>query len=109
MGAVCRLSKLTKTRRLSSFVKNQGLGFTIPYLDNGQMHDYVPDFMVRLRNGVQLILETKGFDPTATVKEAAAQRWVDAVNAEASFGKWSYAMTHNPNEIPSIIDRLSGI
>src|ERR1019366_6790391 len=26
-----------------SFVKNAGLGFAIPYLHNGQMHDYMPD------------------------------------------------------------------
>jgi type III restriction enzyme len=100
--------RIDNSGNVEAFVKNQGLGFTIPYLDNGQMHDYVPDFLVRLKNGVQLILETKGFDPTAAVKEAAAHRWVDAVNAEGSFGEWCYAMTHNPNEIPSILDRVSG-
>jgi type III restriction enzyme len=93
---------------VEAFVKNQGLGFSIPYLNNGQMRDYVPDFLVRLRGGVQLILETKGYDPTAEVKGAAAQRWVDAVNIDGSFGVWSYAMTHNPNEIPGIIDRVAG-
>ena len=39
----------TRTRRLSAFVKNAGLGFAIPYLHNGQPHDYVPDFIVRLK------------------------------------------------------------
>ena len=33
---------------VEAFVKNAGLGFAIPYLHNGQMHDYVPDFIVRL-------------------------------------------------------------
>lgn len=32
-----------------AFVKNAGLGFAIPYLQNGQMHDYIPDFIVRLK------------------------------------------------------------
>lgn len=41
-------------------MKNQGLGFAIPYLHDGQAHDYTPDFLVRLDNGVHLILETKG-------------------------------------------------
>ncbi|HET7868877.1 MAG TPA: hypothetical protein VFM85_00970 [Actinomycetota bacterium] len=27
---------------VEAFVKNQGLGFAIPYLDNGQPHDYTP-------------------------------------------------------------------
>lgn len=93
--------------RVAAFVKNQGLGFAIPYLFNGQMHDYVPDFIIRLDSGVHLILETKGYDERAEVKIAASQRWVDAVNADGSFGEWHYALTYNPNEIPSIIDRCA--
>jgi type III restriction enzyme len=31
------------------FAKNAGLGFAVPYLHNGQPHDYVPDFIIRLR------------------------------------------------------------
>ena len=53
--------------RVEAFVKNAGLGFGIPYLNNGQMHDYVPDFLVRLKDlpNTTVILETKGFDPLA--------------------------------------------
>jgi type III restriction enzyme len=100
-SAAYRIDNDTNVR---SFVKNQGLGFAIPYLYNGQMHDYVPDFLIRLMNDNHLILETKGYDQQAEVKSAAAQRWVDAVNAEGSFGKWSFALTRNPNEIPSILN-----
>jgi len=31
------------------YVKNQGLGFHIPYTLNGEEHDYEPDFIVRVR------------------------------------------------------------
>ncbi len=89
-----------------SFVKNQGLGFAIPYIANGQTHDYIPDFVVRLVDGSYLILEVKGFDPLREVKAHAAQRWVDAVNADGTFGHWSYAVTSNPNEIRGLIERL---
>ena len=70
---------------VDAFVKNSGLGFAIPYLHNGQMHDYMPDFIIRLKTEppVHLILETKGYDPLEEVKKAAAERWVDAVNATA--------------------------
>ncbi len=54
--------------RVAAFVKNQGLGFAIPYLHNGQQHNYVPDFIVKLDNGVRLVLETKGHDPLEHVK-----------------------------------------
>lgn len=89
---------------VQAFVKNQGLGFAIPYLDNGEPHDYIPDFIVRLDNGVHLILETKGYDLRAEVKEQAAHRWVDAVNADGSFGEWRYAIVRNPNAVGSAID-----
>jgi type III restriction enzyme len=90
-----------------SFVKNQGLGFTIPYLHNGQAHDYVPDFIVLLDNGIHVILEVKGFDPLQYVKAQAAKRWADAVTTEGSFGSWHYVITRSPSDIPTMLSRLS--
>ena len=90
-----------------AFVKNQGLGFAIPYMDNGQPHDYIPDFLIRLTTGAHLILETKGYDEREAVKVAAAHRWVDAVNAEGSFGSWCYAVARNPNDVPHTIDDMA--
>ena len=86
---------------VEAFVKNAGLGFAIPYLYNGQAHDYVPDFVIRLQGqpGVHLILETKGYDPLAHVKAQAAQRWVAAVNAEGQYGRWHYAVATKPEEV----------
>jgi type III restriction enzyme len=74
--------------KVDRFVKNAGLGFAIPYLWNGQMHDYVPDFILRLKDAPNhyLILETKGYDPEAEIKAQAAQRWVNAVNADGRYG-----------------------
>lgn len=96
--------------RVAAFVKNAGLGFAIPYLHNGQPHDYVPDFIVRLntRPEVHLILETKGFDELADVKAAAAERWVTAVNADGTFGVWRYAMARKVVEVRDILDRFTG-
>jgi type III restriction enzyme len=91
---------------VEAFVKNAGLGFAIPYLHNGQMHDYMPDFIVRLKATppVHLILETKGFDPLEEVKRHAAERWVAAVNADGSYGSWKYALAKRPTEISQLID-----
>ena len=55
-----------------------------------------------------LILETKGHDDLAEVKVAAARRWVDAVNAEGSFGVWGYAIAYNPNDVPRLISEAAG-
>ncbi len=91
---------------VEAFVKNAGLGFAIPYLHNGQPHDFVPDFIVRLRNEppVHLIIETKGFDNLAEVKAAAAERWVDAVNADGRDGTWRFSMARRVDEVRRILD-----
>ena len=92
---------------VDAFVKNSGLGFAVPYLHNGQMHDYVPDFIVRLKTDPpsHLILETKGYDPIEEVKRAAAERWVAAVNADGTHGHWQYAVARKISDIPSILEK----
>ncbi len=96
---------------VDAFVKNTGLGFAIPYLHNGQMHDYMPDFIVRLKadRPIHLILETKGFDPLEEKKRAAAERWVAAVNAEGSYGTWCYAVVKKPTEVPALLAIAAGV
>src|SRR5207302_3590821 len=91
---------------VDAFVKNSGLGFAIPYLHNGQMHDYVPDFIVRLKTEppVHLILETKGYDPLEEVKKAAAERWVDAVNADGTYGRWRYTVVKKTTEVNELLE-----
>jgi len=90
---------------VEAFAKNAGLGFAIPYLHNGQMHDYVPDFIIRLKTDppAHLILETKGFDPLEEVKRAAAERWVAAVNADGTYGRWQYAVAKKVSDLQGII------
>jgi type III restriction enzyme len=86
-----------------AFAKNQGLGFAIPYLHAGGDHDYIPDFLVRLTNGVTLVLETKGYDEMQHIKEQAARRWAAAVNADGSYGEWRYVLTSKVAEIPALL------
>ncbi len=101
---------LDKNRAVEAFVKNSGLGFAIPYLHNGQMHDYVQDFIVRLmgESPCHLILETKGYDPLEEVKRGAADRWVAAVNADGTHGHWHFFIAKKVSDIPSIIERATG-
>lgn len=100
-------------RAVDAFVKNAGLGFAIPYVHNGEPHDYVPDFIVRLKpkggalGARHVILETKGFDELEEVKKAAAVRWVKAVNADGRHGRWEYAVAYKPGEVRGILDKLS--
>jgi type III restriction enzyme len=96
---------IDKHDAVSAFVKNAGLGLSIPYLYNGQMHDYEPDFIIRLKSEDTrfLILETKGYDPLEDVKRAAAERWVAAVNADGSYGRWQYAIAKKVEVVGKLI------
>jgi type III restriction enzyme len=103
---------IDRHRAVQTFVKNAGLRFTIPYMHNGEMHDFIPDFIVRLvpTNGNQplnLILETKGFDPLRESKEAAAHRWVNAVNADGRLGRWAFRMANSVADVSYILDEAS--
>ena len=50
LGAAPR-SELELNRNVKSYVKNDHLGFTIPYVHKGRSHSYMPDFLVRLEPG----------------------------------------------------------
>ncbi len=107
LNAIATDSKLEKraafcldsNEQVKAFVKNEGLGFAIPYERDGGMHEYRPDFIIRLKNDEHLILETKGFDPNEEIKKAAAVRWIDAVNADGQHGKWHYEIAKKETEI----------
>jgi len=49
-------------------------------------------------------LETKGYDPLEEAKRAAAERWVAAVNADGTYGKWQYAVVKKVSEISAILE-----
>jgi type III restriction enzyme len=87
-----------------AFAKNERLGFYIPYYHNDSPHDYLPDFIIRLNTAQPnyLILETKGYDKLKEVKQAAAHRWCNAVNALGKWGHWQYVMTELPRVKPTM-------
>jgi len=94
-------------RDVAAFVKNAGLGLGIPYLHNGEQHEYVPDFIIRLKSSDErfLLLETKGYDPLKEVKRAAAERWCSAVNVHGGFGTWSYRVVDRPEQVAETVSR----
>jgi type III restriction enzyme len=84
---------------VAAYVKNDHLGFSVPYTYQGITRQYVPDFLVRLDTdepGVTrtLIVEVSGShkSPGPTAEKAATTResWVPAVNGHGGFGLWGY-------------------
>ena len=85
--------------------KNERLGFHIHYLWNGARRRYVPDFLIRLRNGKMLILEIKGQDsPQNKQKRQALDAWVKAVNQKGGFGVWCWDVAFEMAKIQDMLD-----
>jgi type III restriction enzyme len=96
--------ELDRNPAVESWVKNDHLGFEIHYIHGGVHHKYRPDYIIRLTNGTHLILEVKG-QPTQQdrSKEIALQEWIEAVDTQGGFGKWTNAQSTHPKDIKDII------
>ena len=91
---------LEASEAVAYYVRNDHLGFGIPYEYTGVSHSYEPDFIVRLKNDVHLILEIKGYeDDQELAKYAGAKRWVSAVNNWGQLGKWDFHVCRNPQQL----------
>ena len=90
------------------WVKNDHVGFYIPYRKRNIPARYIPDFIAVLDNGLQLIIETKGqYGDDADLKAKAAQRWVDAVNRLGEHGRWAYEVVDGPQKVIPLVERLA--
>ena len=106
--------------QVAAYVKNDHLGFTIPYVHQGRGHDYVPDFLLRLRR-----TDGEEFDRTLVVEISGAQKrihsplssdakvavardtWCVAVNNHGGFGRWGYLeVTHMPTLKQTLDDAI---
>jgi type III restriction enzyme len=93
------------------YVKNQGLGFVIPYSLDGQPKSYYPDFLLDLDDGhgdddpLHLILEVSGErDRAKQVKvDTARTLWIPAVNNAGRFGRWRFVEVTDPFEGADVI------
>ena len=96
---------LDKSKYVDAWVKNDHLGFEILYNYQGVIRKYWPDFIVKLSNGVQLILEIKGKDDDRNkVKREFLNEWVEALNAHGGFGKWAWAVSRHPSDLEGILN-----
>ncbi|MEA3274787.1 MAG: DEAD/DEAH box helicase family protein [Pseudomonadota bacterium] len=87
------------------WVKNEHLGFCMPYRKNGIPARYIPDFIAVLDIGLTLVIETKGqYGDDADQKAKAAERWVNAVNEEGNWGLWRYLVVKDPTMLPRLLD-----
>lgn len=90
-----------QTELVASYARNERPFVLIPYEYEGVQHHYEPDYLVRLHNGVTLVLEVKGQETEQDkAKYQAARRWVTAVNNWARLGHWEFLVSKDPWSLP---------
>lgn len=105
---------LEEMPQVISYVKNDFLGFSIPYMKDGKEGRYFPDFLVRLDvNGTEhmLILEITGFNKDKAEKKWTVERqWLPAVNAVKEQFKWpKWHFAEIANDIRDIRNQLAAV
>jgi type III restriction enzyme len=111
---------LENDKNVAAYVKNDHLGFTIPYVHKGRTHNYVPDFLVRLNRAAgedfdrTLIIEVSGSHkspgPTQAKATTARNSWCVAVNNHGGFGRWGYVEMTDPLQFkPSLADAIQAL
>jgi hypothetical protein len=97
---------LDRHPQVAAWAKNDHLGFEVHYLFEGGVHRFRPDFLIRLGNGVRLVLETKGQDtPKDRTKREFLGEWVAAVNEHGGFGRWACDVSFNPSDLEDVLAR----
>ena len=106
--------KLEHLDVVRSYVKNQGLGFSIPYTIDGKQRAYIPDFIARIDDShgdddlLNLIIEVSGAGRRDKEHKVNTTRdlWIPAVNNHGGFGRWRFIEVTDPWEASGMIDAV---
>ena len=96
-GEFCRVAEAHPQVR--AYVKNQNLGFEVPYRYGSETRKYLPDFIVLIDDGhgpgdlLHLIVEIKGYRREDAKEKATTMHtyWVPGVNHLRTHGRWAFA------------------
>jgi type III restriction enzyme len=100
--------------RVRAYVKNQALGFEVPYLYGSTPRKYIPDFIVKVDDGhgpedlLNLVVEVKGYRGEDAKDKASTMRnyWVPGVNNLGTLGRWDFKEFTSVFEMASDFDKL---
>ncbi|MEI8096430.1 MAG: DEAD/DEAH box helicase family protein [Spirochaetales bacterium] len=95
-GEFCRV--VEQHPRVRAYVKNQGLGFEVPYVMGGESHRYLPDFIVLVEDGhgeddlLHLVVEIKGYrgEDAVVKRQTMDTYWIPGVNNLKRYGRWAF-------------------
>lgn len=101
--------RLEQMPEVMAYVKNQNLGFTIPYEYQGVSRQYITDFIAVLeypdKSKLNLIIEVTGKkdDKKALKVKTTREMWIPAVNNSEKYGTWAILEVQDIHETMNII------
>lgn len=101
--------KLEQMDEVQAYVKNQNLGFTIPYEHQGVARHYMPDFLTKIgmpdKSILNLLIEVTGKKDDKKIMKVKTARefWVPAVNNDGRFGRWDILEVQDIHETQNLI------
>ncbi len=112
-------AKTLEELKVESYVKNQFLGFIIPYAMDGKDRQYYPDFIARVKGKdgkvKNLIIEISGMSKDKEQKKWFVEnRWLPAVNSlkdKYNYPEWHFIEVANDirNIKNQLIEKIQGI
>lgn len=96
-GEFCRVAEAHP--KVKAYVKNQGLGFDVPYRFGSETRKYIPDYIVLVDDGhgpddlLNLVVEIKGYRREDAIEKKSTMDtyWVPGVNHLKNFGRWAFS------------------
>lgn len=96
-GEFCRVAEAHP--KVKAYVKNQSLGFEVPYRFGSETRKYLPDFIVLVDDGhgsddlLRLVVEIKGYRREDAIEKKSTMDtyWVPGVNNLGAYGRWAFA------------------
>lgn len=96
--------ELDRNENVKAWVKNDHLGFEVHFIYKGIVKKYRPDYIIKLSDNSNLVLEVKGRDDEENkTKRKFLDEWVRAVNKQGGFGIWKWKVSKNPADLKNIL------
>lgn len=103
---------LEELDQVQCYVKNHFLDFRIPYFHEDREHDFIPDFIAKVKTGsgeiINLIVEISGWSNDTTGHKAEKRKytgsyWIPAANALGSYGRYEFIEITDIDNIKSLL------
>jgi type III restriction enzyme len=105
---------LEQHKKVLCYVKNQGLGFEVPYRFYSDERRYLPDFIIVIDDGhgpdnpLNLAAEIKGIrgEDAKEKKNTVEALWAPGVNRLQTWGRWAFAEFTDPYSFKDDFDKF---